>query len=204
LAEVYHSTPETQTDESYNHPEDIEHFAHHDAIERTEAEREAKFQGITVEEALRQNEEPPPPNKVPESSAVPKVTRVPPPEKQEPQIKYGDAAGDAKARSEWGSGEEGFKSPKTPAERLRYDFFCSFKTIADGYNSNRKNVPYKVIIQFALSSLDPEQLTIRTLAFSINSSVIGATFSLFSCVFIYIPRDHGSACTMRYFVGFPT
>lgn len=24
--ELYHSTPETQTDESYNHPEDLEHF----------------------------------------------------------------------------------------------------------------------------------------------------------------------------------
>ncbi|KAJ8455426.1 hypothetical protein ONZ45_g18949 [Pleurotus djamor] len=36
--EMYHSTPETQTDESYNHPEDLEHFAQHDAIEHQEAE----------------------------------------------------------------------------------------------------------------------------------------------------------------------
>ena len=53
---MYHSTPETQTDESYNHPEDIEHFAQHEQIEREEAEREAKFQGISVEEALAQHE----------------------------------------------------------------------------------------------------------------------------------------------------
>lgn len=50
--EEFHSTPETQTDESYNHPEDLEHFAQHEKIEREEAAREAKFQGISVEEAI--------------------------------------------------------------------------------------------------------------------------------------------------------
>ncbi|TDL26443.1 precursor to secretory protein Ssp120 [Rickenella mellea] len=63
--EQFHSTPETQTDESYNHPEDIEHFAQHEAIERIEAEKEAKYQGIPVEEVLAQHDhdhaEPPPP-----------------------------------------------------------------------------------------------------------------------------------------------
>jgi len=125
--EIYHSTPETQTDESYNHPEDIEHFVHHEAIEKAEAIREAKFQGITVEEAIHQHDAPPPRDKKPidASAPPPKVTRVTPPEKQEPEVKYGNAAGDSKAKSEWGAGEEGFKTPKTPAERLR------------------KNVPYK-------------------------------------------------------------
>jgi len=128
--ELYHSTPETQTDESYNHPEDIEHFAHHEVIEKAEAVREAKFQGITVEEAIHQHDAPaPPPPRIKKpldaSASPPKVTRVTPPEKQEPEVKYGSAAGDSKAKSEWGEGEEGFKTPKTPAERLR------------------KNVPYK-------------------------------------------------------------
>jgi nucleobindin len=122
-AELYHSTPETQTDESYTHPEDIEHFAIHDQIERAEAEREAEFQGITVEEALHQHDAPP---KEPEGgSARPKLTRITPPEKQDPLVKFGSAAEDAKARSEWGSGEEGFKPPKTPAERLRYEITVS-------------------------------------------------------------------------------
>jgi len=116
--EQYHSTPETQTDESYNHPEDIEHFAHHEAIEREEARREAKYQGITVEEALAQHDPDAQPQK-------PKVTRVTPPEKQEPEVRYGDAKEESKNKAEWGSGDEGFKTPKTPAERLR------------------KNVPYK-------------------------------------------------------------
>jgi len=127
--EIYHSTPETQTDESYNHPEDIEHFAHHEAIEKAEAVREAKFQGISVEEAIHQHDLPPQPprDKKPldVSAPPPKVTRVTPPEKQDPEVKYGTAAGEPKAKSEWGAGEEGFKTPKTPAERLR------------------KNVPYK-------------------------------------------------------------
>ena len=119
VTEQFHSTPETQTDEAYNHPEDIEHFSHHEAIEREEARREAKFQGITVEEALAQHDPDAQPKK-------PKVTRVTPPEKQDPEVRYGGAKEESKDRPEWGSGDEGFKTPKTPAERLR------------------KNVPYKV------------------------------------------------------------
>lgn len=52
LTEQYHSTPEAQSDEPYNHPEDIEHFAHHKPIEREEARRETKYQDITAKEAL--------------------------------------------------------------------------------------------------------------------------------------------------------
>jgi len=112
--EQFHSTPETQTDESYTHPEDIEHFAHHEAIEREEALREAKYQGITVDEALAQHN----PDSQPQ-----KPNKIPPPEKQDPEVRYSGAKDDTKA--EWGAGNEGFKVPKTPAERLR------------------KNVPYK-------------------------------------------------------------
>ncbi|KAI0050604.1 hypothetical protein FA95DRAFT_1487052 [Auriscalpium vulgare] len=57
--EQFHNTPETQSDDSYTHPEDLEHFAHHESIEHKEAEREAKYQGITVEEALAQHDEAP-------------------------------------------------------------------------------------------------------------------------------------------------
>jgi nucleobindin len=34
--EIYHNTPATQTDQAYNHPEDIEHFSHHAEIELNE------------------------------------------------------------------------------------------------------------------------------------------------------------------------
>nr|XP_018264522.1 uncharacterized protein I303_02692 [Kwoniella dejecticola CBS 10117]OBR86680.1 hypothetical protein I303_02692 [Kwoniella dejecticola CBS 10117] len=45
--ELYHSTPETQTDESYTHPEDIAHFRHHAEIEDEEDARERKFEGLS-------------------------------------------------------------------------------------------------------------------------------------------------------------
>lgn len=140
--EQFHSTPETQTDESYTHPEDIEHFQHHEHIEREEAEREAKFAGLSVEEILAaqaaaeaaaqhmgsgetpqqqtggsQQAIPPP------AGSRPPVVRVPPPEKQDPAVKY---AGEKPDRDDWGTGEKGYKTPKDASERMR------------------KNLPYKV------------------------------------------------------------
>nr|ODN87347.1 hypothetical protein L203_03620 [Cryptococcus depauperatus CBS 7841] len=50
--ELYHSTPDTQTDESYTHPEDIEHFKHHVKIEEEEDARERKFEGLDPEADL--------------------------------------------------------------------------------------------------------------------------------------------------------
>lgn len=135
-AEQFHSTPETQTDESYNHPEDLEHFAHHEQIEHQEAEREAKYQGVSVEEVEAQHEE----HHVPEGAAPvdsehvvqnphddqlpleppvvggpPKITRVTPPEKQDPSVRYANE----KAEGEWGAGDAGYKSPKSPSEKMR-------------------------------------------------------------------------------------
>ena len=151
MIEQFHSTPETQTDESYNHPEDIEHFAHHEAIEREEARREAKYQGITVEEALAQHD----PNAQPKK---PGVTRVTPPEKQEPELRYGGAKEESRNKAEWGSGDEGFKAPKTPAERLR------------------KNVPYKVNCSLSYPRSVPCRLLIkRILGCSTNSGGLGET-----------------------------
>ncbi|KAG6874375.1 hypothetical protein C0995_015111 [Termitomyces sp. Mi166 len=146
--EQFHSTPETQTDESYNHPEDLEHFAAHERIEREEAEREAKFQGISVEEVLEDHQhiDSPPQtvasennNSDPASShphgeqveavppvqepPIPKVTRVPPPEKQDPSVRFKDAPAEAKRRGDWGEG--GYRAPTEPSDRLR------------------KNLPYK-------------------------------------------------------------
>ncbi|KAF8665328.1 hypothetical protein AX16_000347 [Volvariella volvacea WC 439] len=129
--EQFHNTPETQTDESYNHPEDIEHFAHHEEIELREAEREAQFQGITVEEALASHEHQDTPAEgaseaqapINQQQQRPKITRVTPPEKQDPSIKYRDAA--SQNRDEWGLGEDGYKAPRGAADKLR------------------KNLPYK-------------------------------------------------------------
>ncbi|KAJ7070658.1 precursor to secretory protein Ssp120 [Mycena amicta] len=161
--EEFHSTPETQTDESYNHPEDLEHFAHHESIERHEAEKEAQFQGISVEEALASHEppkdepgaaegervatpddgvqhpaavphphdeqivpQPPvvePPADAEPGSGKPKLTRVTPPEKQDPKERYRNAKAEAKA--DWGTGADGYKTPKNAGDKMR------------------KNLPYK-------------------------------------------------------------
>lgn len=145
ILEEFHNTPETQTDESYVHAEDIEHFAHHEQIERQEAEKEAKFQGISVEEALKQHD--PEQQKAEQQpgdghqehikpvdatetgtstvsgSSTPKFTRTPP---EDPIARFQKAKAEA-SKEEWGSGEEGYKPPKSPSDRMR------------------KNVPYKVL-----------------------------------------------------------
>jgi len=132
--EEFHSTPETQTDESYTHPEDLEHFAHHEEIERKEAVKEAAYQGITVEEALQSHEQPPQEHAPApsegegtpaEGSAKPKVTRVTPPEKQDPSIKFKNAKNEADRKGEWGTGSDGYKSPTNAGDKMR------------------KNLPYK-------------------------------------------------------------
>ncbi|KAJ3835793.1 precursor to secretory protein Ssp120 [Lentinula raphanica] len=158
--EEFHSTPETQTDESYNHPEDIEHFAMHEAIERKEAEKEAAYQGISVEEAIAAHEQaeklyeekmaaakeeetiqqdqqqqpfgaynPHADQVQPESPLVeapnPKVTRVTPPEKQDPAVKFRDAKAQAEAKGAWGDGSDGYLPPVDAGDKMR------------------KNLPYK-------------------------------------------------------------
>ncbi|KAJ3995484.1 precursor to secretory protein Ssp120 [Lentinula boryana] len=163
--EEFHSTPETQTDESYNHPEDIEHFAMHEAIERKEAEKEAAFQGISVEEALaaheqaeklyeekmaaaqseeiqqqEQQQQPLAPDHPhaeqvqPESPPVeapnPKVTRVVPPEKQDPAVKFRDAKAQADAKGAWGAGDDGYLPPVDAGDKMR------------------RNLPYKSKMQY--------------------------------------------------------
>ncbi|KAI0690743.1 hypothetical protein BC835DRAFT_1363115 [Cytidiella melzeri] len=158
--EQFHSTPETQTDESYTHPEDIEHFAHHEAIEHKEAEREAKFQGITVEEALKQHEfvAPPPSSQQLEGQAeVPKddtfggehiavdmtigsappaskPTRQADPAKEDPieRFKKAKAMSEEHADHGYGQGEDGYKAPRGVDDKLK----------------NRKNLPYKDRLQY--------------------------------------------------------
>jgi hypothetical protein len=151
---MYHNTPETQTDESYTHPEDLEHFAHHEEIERKEAEKEAAFEGITVEEALAQHEHDGEPRsqqtqasqdgeqtslplegadsstpehphddqKASQKPSIPQYTRA---EKGDPVQKFLNAKQGSDAQNDWGQGDSGYKSPRSPSEKMR------------------KNVPYK-------------------------------------------------------------
>jgi len=129
--EQFHSTPETQTDEAYNHPEDLEHFAQHQSIEYREAEKEAKFQGITVEEALKSHEEHPeavvPPVDGNQAPIAPKkINRVTPPEKQDPAVRFKDAKADAEKKGEWG-GAGGYQAPSDAGDRMRRNVPYKFK-----------------------------------------------------------------------------
>lgn len=126
--EQYHSTPETQTDESYTHPEDLEHFAAHEAIERKEVEREAAFQGLTVEEILKALEDAAAAEAAHQADAAASalreeggkpVTRVTPPEKQEPAVKFKDAKTEGDRKGEWGTGAAGYKPPTEPGDKMR-------------------------------------------------------------------------------------
>jgi hypothetical protein len=136
LLEQYHSTPESQDAASYNHPEDIEHFSHHETIELKEAEREAIYQGISVEEALNQHVEPPlseqhPAEAAEETQEAPKKFERPiPEEQQDPALRFRQAKAESEVHGDWGSGEGGYKSPSSPSERMR------------------KNLPYKVMLLF--------------------------------------------------------
>jgi len=148
--EQFHSTPETQTDDAYTHPEDLEHFAHHEEIERKEAEKEAKFQGISVEEALKQHEYHEEPH-APSGEQPPEVDGQVPMQQQHPHDDQhpgeepivNPATASPKIRKsvqedpvdklrkaigvtdEWGTGDAGYKPPTAPADRFR------------------KNLPYK-------------------------------------------------------------
>jgi hypothetical protein len=113
----------------------LEHFAHHAEIEHKEAEREAAFEGVSVEEVLASLEKAAAAeaaNQNPDGSpkAVPAskpVTRITPPEKQDPAIKFKDAQTEGARKGEWGTGSEGYKPPTDPSDKLR------------------KNLPYKVL-----------------------------------------------------------
>jgi len=128
--EMYHSTPETQTDESYNHPEDIAHFAHHEHIEAEEEARERKFEGIDddmpvsedrpIDDPLDAYEQPAesaqkpliPPR--PPGSGASRPARI---DRSKPKVNLEKAR--AAAEGLPGYGEHDFHRPRSAEERLR-------------------------------------------------------------------------------------
>ncbi|KAG9085400.1 hypothetical protein FS749_004455 [Ceratobasidium sp. UAMH 11750] len=122
--ELYHNTPETQTDESYNHPEDIEHFAHHEEIERLELERERKYEGLAAD-GVHAAEPDKSGGSEPEFKPSPKYTYTRARKDGQVAGQLDDLKREAAGKDAWGTGEAGYKRPKEAADRLR------------------KNVPYK-------------------------------------------------------------
>ncbi|EJU02797.1 hypothetical protein DACRYDRAFT_21753, partial [Dacryopinax primogenitus] len=147
--EIYHSTPETQTDESYNHLEDIEHFTNHEAIEIEEQNRERKFQGLPPLDAHGN----PPPEELAQAHTQAEADAAEPlaqpgegqqvlqglgEEAKKPRFdrgrkeedvhdKFSGAADEASKKEQWGEGEEGFKRPRTPADKLRRNLPYKYK-----------------------------------------------------------------------------
>jgi hypothetical protein len=115
-------------------------------IELEEYQREAKFQGISVDEVLKQHDhahqDQPPVEPDAEPASNPKFTRIRPPENQDPRVKYSDAVQGKKSQPEWGTGDQGYKPPKSPGEKMR------------------KNVPYKVSL--STRSAKCEELDMHT------------------------------------------
>ena len=94
----------------------MEHFAQHEDIERKEAEREAKFQGVTVEEILKEQEII---NAQQAASPIKPVVRVLPPEKQDPAVKFKNAQSEGARKDEWGTGKGGYKPPTEFSDMMR-------------------------------------------------------------------------------------
>ncbi|TIA71934.1 hypothetical protein E3P89_01930 [Wallemia ichthyophaga] len=140
--EKYHATPETQTDESYNHPEDLKHFAHHDQIDKDEDSRDAQFlksesldhdahdDGIQHIKDDSGNEPQLLKNDIPQDvqnhdkpfEPLGTVTGADNLNKMHQLVKQAKNSG----QSRWGDGSNGYAQPKTHADK-----------------ASRKNLPYK-------------------------------------------------------------
>jgi hypothetical protein len=113
--------------EAYVHKEDLEHFAAHDKIELEEENKEREYQGLppfkNIEEATAAHAK----EIAEERARLGRFVRQPPPEKQDPKLKFKDASAEAQAKPEWGEGSDAYLRPKSAADKLR------------------KNLPYKVL-----------------------------------------------------------
>lgn len=100
----------------------MEHFAQHQAIERKEAEREAKYQGVPVEEILKVQED------VinaaqklnPDGSQAPLKPAKRVAENQDPLVKFKNAQSEGARKGEWGTGEDGYKAPTEASDKMRW------------------------------------------------------------------------------------
>lgn len=139
---MYHNTPETQTEESYNHPEDIAHFEHHEDIEREEEDKARKAQGlpatnpnIPLDDQTAQPDHDEIEAKLLAKEAGQQVLggggntndkeeaarQARSQANKEATEKYmlSKQKQEAKARGAWGDNGEGFKKPKDKVDRLR-------------------------------------------------------------------------------------
>lgn len=115
-----------------------EHFKNHDRIELEEENKERRFQGlkeITADELKKIQKEldaamaarasatatatPQPTDAQTPDYGGMKVTYRRPPKQPDPKEHLKGAIREASQKGEWGTGEAGYKRPKSPADKLR-------------------------------------------------------------------------------------
>lgn len=121
--ELYHSTPETQTEEAYSHPEDVKHFAHHQAIEAQEEELARKAQGLpSLAEDPHANQQVLREAADAEAARAGRVAAA-----RSQAAKYANVKEEADRRGEWGQDGKGFRRAKDSADRLRLNVPYKYK-----------------------------------------------------------------------------
>ncbi|TIB77414.1 acetyl-CoA synthetase-like protein [Wallemia mellicola] len=129
--EKYHSTPETQTDESYNHPEDIKHFANHGHIDHDEDSKEAKF--LSAQSVDHDAHDDGIQHIVDDNGNEPQELKneIPEQEQKKPAEPLGHVSGADNLRkihdfvtqaknagqSKWGDGDNGYAQPKSHTDK---------------------------------------------------------------------------------------
>jgi hypothetical protein len=121
--ELYHSTPETQTEEAYSHPEDVRHFAQHEAIEAQEEELARKAQGLPP-----LADDPHADQQVLAAAAAADAARAGRVAAARSQAaKFAGVKEEAGRRGEWGQDGKGFRRAKDTADRLRINVPYKYK-----------------------------------------------------------------------------
>ena len=130
----------------------------------------------------------------PTDTPRPKIIRGVPPEKQDPVIKYKDIGKEGSGQSDWGTGEQGYKQPNTPVEKMRLVLrLTSMYVPLIILVCDRKNLPYKVCPE-SPTQLQVQPLTRRIMC-STSSGGIGEIsnwifvklFTAFICIYIPLP-----------------
>lgn len=145
--ELYHNTPETQTEDAYTHPEDLQHFAHHEDIEREEEDRARRAQGLPATdpnrplddqteqphhdelEARRQGSAPSQKQQIfnGEGDSEEKARQARAKAAREQTQRLNEQKKEAQARGAWADGNESFRRPKDKVDRLRAKIPYKFK-----------------------------------------------------------------------------
>lgn len=119
-------------------PTHSEHFGSHERIELQEENKERIFQGLSELDAeamhkLHLEEDAAIESRQAAAAASPQVTGEPipeaddmkityqrPPKRPDPRENLKGAVREASQKGEWGTGDDGYKRPKTSADKLRY------------------------------------------------------------------------------------